>query len=551
MVPRHEASIKPVLDGLLTTLVERKPDTKPTESGVALIVALDQLIAVSEEIVQTAHRQLAALQRDRNQLLLIRRLPFELLQEIFRLCIWDESRKIWSYSTLRSIQRTCTHWAKVVENTPKFWTSITERRTEKSAELSIRHSRGLPLDVRLTGTSDRNVNSQYVDFVAPLSHRWGSLRINTTDSQTIQRMLAVPAPILKTLSIDGNWASSSGIAAPLFSDNAPQLEELTIRRFVLPWTSGVISGLRHLELNFQSVFPSPSVDQLLPLLAASPALRFLQVSGEIAELAVTQPAVHVPELARMVLKDVSHMAAARFLDNVILPRTTRVSVCVKWVSGLASTTSANAMTRSVCHRLAFLADGVSSSTISVVRDLECFRFDYASGGIELALKPGPYSVSDVSAICQSFFDAIAPARLTLPTALTLGFGLRWTIEEVHNALVFMDSNFTSVVHLSLHVDRLGMLDVLRAPIKIEGKMEQERWLFPAMKSCTLRGHRPASDHPAIVDLIRARAAQQASGVALLEGLEISNSNEYPVHQADEVKSLMPTVIISSRRRSVG
>lgn len=192
--------------------------------------------------------------RDEHQALLSsnRRLPTELLLEIFTLCIPQHLFDISKVPT-HVIGQVCRRWAAITLSTPRLWSyfSIKLHRTAAVVNLMkawLERSRASPLSIRLDGRGLRThlfslpskaVMQSFMDDFVTHCQRWRELRLCHLPSEYIPLLAAAKGsmPLLQTLSITGR----SGFASLDTFEFAPQLRTLVLcsgvnhHRLKIPW----------------------------------------------------------------------------------------------------------------------------------------------------------------------------------------------------------------------------------------------------------------------------------------------------------------------------
>ncbi|KAJ7081815.1 hypothetical protein B0H15DRAFT_446523 [Mycena belliarum] len=256
-----------------------RSNTIPLDSQIPVI--LSAILAAEEDIRTTTENEVLApgvkprqdsprefVRIHRSILSSLRRLPTEILSEIFMHCSDEEDG-----FKPRKYAAVCSRWRDVALSTPRLWCNVC-LQDEKTAprslfsllSLQLQRSGQGPLSVTF---SDRHSNNNMIlELLLAVSHRWRSLDLTITSSQ--QRCICrSPShfPILKRLSIRVMSSFNLGnLSRPL-----PLLEELTLEarydiRFKLPWTN----------------FTKCTLVQCVP----SQVLEVIRASSAIAELSL-------------------------------------------------------------------------------------------------------------------------------------------------------------------------------------------------------------------------------------------------------------------------
>ncbi|KAF7982870.1 hypothetical protein HWV62_25100 [Athelia sp. TMB] len=255
------------LDGLqlsVTELLETFAAPSPAECSVirerighiaADMTILDAEIERVEDILARLRHNRAVLRQrsngHHNALNLTRRLPVEILGEIFILC--QETS-----ASGRSIAPThiCRQWRAVALATSKLWNNLKitmkskERADAEMTPLWLQRSGGQPLTIEL-GNPDRqsswwgDMDIEQADiFTKVNSHaqRWGDVTMHLTQSMlALLRSFPEDLPILHTLHLNGPEHRSELPSSLTNFQIAPALRNLTLQRRVasalpeIPW----------------------------------------------------------------------------------------------------------------------------------------------------------------------------------------------------------------------------------------------------------------------------------------------------------------------------
>ncbi|KAK7021233.1 F-box domain-containing protein [Favolaschia claudopus] len=198
-------------------------------------------------------------------------LPFELLSNIFLLCIDADSGTY--VQDAYTVSHVCTHWRNVAINTPQIWTGpITvsvhpyfireaeEERPVYAEGLRAWLARSEPLSISMSLEGFRmgmwspktKTSSRITQELAQTTSRWHSLRTRHSVLTSLIKTLAEGGPFtsLEELELEDmveTDGQNTDVAASVSFLNAPRLHKLTINmvcRIPMPWTQ-----LSHLNLH--------------------------------------------------------------------------------------------------------------------------------------------------------------------------------------------------------------------------------------------------------------------------------------------------------------
>jgi hypothetical protein len=189
---------------------------------------------------------------------LIRRMPPELLSEIFILSLPEDWEK-GIYDFRRAVMlpgSVCKHWRDIALSTPRLWNLISSklRKTTVPSEVDfvrtwISRSGELPLCIRLHGGwlddseyMESSAANSITDAVAEYAERWEHAEFAMTHSMNLFRSAKNRLLHLHTLVIDFSYGPTpSSMASIDIFEVAPQLTSITFRcnalhHFIIPWT---------------------------------------------------------------------------------------------------------------------------------------------------------------------------------------------------------------------------------------------------------------------------------------------------------------------------
>lgn len=218
-------------------------------------------------------RQLIPLRKQRNSLLPIHTLPWELQTEILARSLRGEKHPT---KRLASLETVCDRWWHVIKHAPRLWAYIQFPGTTWAYALS--HSRNAPIDLVIKERDiRRNLQLEgfdsFFDTVSKQTDRWRSLRTTLPDLQAVLPSLEKPLPILESLDLNNSGAGG----AEMKLKEIPQLRRVRIRQVNLLWDHAVVSGLESLSLSVMTVPGASWGVQLRAVLESSPRLNRLRL----------------------------------------------------------------------------------------------------------------------------------------------------------------------------------------------------------------------------------------------------------------------------------
>ncbi|KAK7055771.1 hypothetical protein R3P38DRAFT_2499383 [Favolaschia claudopus] len=291
------------------------------------IAALQSKIAEYQRLRQSAALQI---QRDTAILSAVRRIPHDVLLEIFAWTVPDDARMKHVHATHRCpwvLGHVCSRWRAISVGSPKLWTHIDRRLPLGMIKAQLDRSLPHPLTVEL-GFSDKG----RVELLIACSSRWEAADIE-------MRGLMGPAlaavqgqlPLLRRLKYHDN----NGFRLFGAFSSAPVLRDVSLSgraSVVLPW-----SQVKRLNLK----------------LLDSTILNPLEEAQNIEELSVTgRPLGQLPSPGAMELSCLRKLLIKNgvFLDSLILPALNDLYV------SMDLTSVPSLIHRSNCHLTRFTTD---------------------------------------------------------------------------------------------------------------------------------------------------------------------------------------------------
>ncbi|TDL23289.1 hypothetical protein BD410DRAFT_721536 [Rickenella mellea] len=185
----------------------------------------------------------------------------------------------------------CKHWTEVALNTPVLWSRITVSNHDSliKARRKLSRSKSVPLDICVQfsprmdhsgATTESLIHA--MDILRPSIWRWRSFRLavpNRPQAHAALMQCREAAPILEDLSVQifhfmqDDYYSTPPL--PLFAGHTPRLRMCSFTSFNFGWDPSLASKLRVLKLGGYWHGFSPSVETILGILRACPALEEL------------------------------------------------------------------------------------------------------------------------------------------------------------------------------------------------------------------------------------------------------------------------------------
>ena len=230
-----------------------------------------QLVALD----QVAAEVLSSIRSVRNRRAPINRLPWDVLALIPD--FWNGHGKKKVAITLTHVCRT---WREIFTSHASLWTDFYCIDAEKT-RVYLERSVSAPINMWLERKQGLSPNDPFLDIPSHAISRLKSLCITTTPDhlEDIAKHFLHPAPLLKTLEIDGGAASIHEtvpvLPSALFGGDLSSLRELCLESVCtqLPWRN--MNNLTSLTLDLLSR-PTVSIGQILDFFESAP--RLLEVT---------------------------------------------------------------------------------------------------------------------------------------------------------------------------------------------------------------------------------------------------------------------------------
>ena len=291
-----------------------------------------------------------------NALATISRLPDEVLAGAFlqlNLFFRNDQLQWRSIDRYRwiTVCQVCVHWRSVALSTPRLWNDITVTRSLGWMREVLARSQRAPLRVRIALTSLVDGMGESARLVLRELGRIEDLVIGVSaDALEILRALDAPAPLLRSLNIEGvrqRMSRQPGgerqIPPPqvLARATTAQLEQLDLLHCKFPWNLPVpFTSLTHLKVVGTGA-DRPPIAHVIMTLASFKILESLDLEGMIPTLtegatALPTPAmvVRFPRLKRLRLVGET-MNCANLLNRLVFPSSVSIALECTSKRGLA------------------------------------------------------------------------------------------------------------------------------------------------------------------------------------------------------------------------
>ncbi|KAJ6466022.1 hypothetical protein C8R47DRAFT_1154166 [Mycena vitilis] len=323
---------------------------------------LTQLTLSREVIAESLHQH-------RGVVSPVRRLPLELLWEIFALTLPDESGSIEPHleSTIPwRVSAVCRSWREAALSYGPLWSTVTVpfSRTQFAAlklETQLKRSRNGPLDISF---QQRAVTSQVFNMVFAQCHRWDRLHLEVSPS-TAPNLQALrnsadgsSLPSLQRLEVIVS-SSSPAVAVPDVFSTARQLRKVMLTdasfRFPSPRLTISWDGITHYRANYPRW-------QHLEILKAAPNLRECNIHHTEfqSSIGLDWETVTLPHLRRLHVDCCNFLLHlnAPLLENLVLSEAGRVQNLLPFARGAPG-----------LQRLTLLHCSINEGSIQLLRSL--------------------------------------------------------------------------------------------------------------------------------------------------------------------------------------
>ncbi|KAG8957228.1 hypothetical protein FRC03_010349 [Tulasnella sp. 419] len=266
-------------------------------------------------------------------------LPNELLEEIILYVVESQFPYGRYLKDLNRISLICSRMYDIIENTPRFWSSIASQSILQTST-QLKKSADCPLRIYISG--DLNT----VSLLSSHIHRWQHVHFRYLNIDDWNLLFRKPAPLLESFRVEC-WLP--GLALELFQGHAPKLRHLDIANHCMSWDLGLMKGLTYLRLRAwdSRTKAMPTSGQYLEMLMNCPNLEEFHLTGrgyvsKTPNLSNTlQADVHLPRLIILALTgELQGAIVQSFLRHIKAPRLIDVRV-PRWNSSFNALHSLN------------------------------------------------------------------------------------------------------------------------------------------------------------------------------------------------------------------
>jgi hypothetical protein len=209
----------------------------------------------------------------------VRRLPPELLGEIFRHCLPQDYQEKGAHQAVMLPSHVCKHWRDVALSTPALWTNIDLHVTDETLESRVAllttwfsRSGGSPLSFTLDGKE--NVRP-LLAFLLQHCNRWQCINLRVPFNEMLRCLEAAKGHLqcLETVRIYPGYSTTSYAVEHIF-ESAPRLRNVSLN-FGVKWNGHRGSWPQLVELD--AGYVSYTVGECLALLQSMRNLQKLRI----------------------------------------------------------------------------------------------------------------------------------------------------------------------------------------------------------------------------------------------------------------------------------
>lgn len=302
------------------------------------IAKYNGLLAKREELSQiiSSHRALLSPAR---------RLPPELVKEIFLFCLPEQRKAAMSSSEAPVLLgRICSAWRHISLTTPQLWSSIhivvpnhrdKTRRRAQGVQTWLAQAGLLPLSISIidsNGPEDQNRDATLlVKCLIPFSRRWNQidLRLPQSAFEAIATILPEEIPLLESISIQSSLVVRSSVTrGKMRILQGPLLRSVSFRHFLADPRMLVVNWYQLTDLHLEAGDPWASELRIstrtaLDILALCPKLvSCILLVHSCWPDPFTPPPVPIilPDLQTIQVLETYEVHLHEFFDHIIAPR---------------------------------------------------------------------------------------------------------------------------------------------------------------------------------------------------------------------------------------
>lgn len=225
------------------------------------------------DMASTTQAEITELKILRNAALPIHTLPREILTYILLIRLDPLN---WSIRVVTRFMSVCSSWKSLLENGWMFWPRLRSRYSPRLLELILSRNASGPLHVVCSKWDEEPAKSGFLKLAAKHSTRWFNLTFAGVVSNAVKEQLHAPTPNLTELNVCSSRLNVDYVTIDL--SEGKTLHHLLLHGVGISWDTPRLRGLRSIQLNRVNHSP-PSLSQLYTILASSPQLWYLRLSG--------------------------------------------------------------------------------------------------------------------------------------------------------------------------------------------------------------------------------------------------------------------------------
>ncbi|KAG8963137.1 hypothetical protein FRC05_004908 [Tulasnella sp. 425] len=459
----------------------------------------------------------------------IKDLPLEIFCKITLLATlddWDHDRY---YDRLRFLRLVATSWSALIDNHPKFWTTISFRDDEPVWRMALKKSKAAEIDV-VTGSSFRpeDLQPRLVEAIVGHMPRVRSLQILDRDFEDLIAN-APAAPRLQSLSLNGDSDNEYSIALPCHPAKwAPNLRNVDLWFSCLIWKEPLWNNLERLRINTNAGLP---LQEMFTILKASPGLRSLDILGVFPPGQRPLPVVELEALKYLSFCSRGG-SPAEALNSIIARGTARFTVHCQFDA--SDETQVQSTLQSTSRFASNIVDGNAGTWLELALGSQPDRITMRE--FEVRLKKQVHFNLHYQTTLTQLFEGLPSSRREAVTIVKMGGTASNFVPAV---FPIIHSFFPNVSHLDIS----GITEALEA---ILGR-PNEGWLFPHLETLSLSHHDNGRRLMGVVEP-RFKAAEAGEHVAQIKTLSLRFRRGKHIDKAEtaELDALVPNIVVEHR-----
>ncbi|KAG8852962.1 hypothetical protein FRB96_008481 [Tulasnella sp. 330] len=446
---------------------------------------IDYLILATPLLEDALNNRIYHLRHQRTALVLIHKLPVELLADVFRYVSGVDRRpaRADTIESLHILAQVCTAWASVVKGSPALWTIVHAAHSQADWTNTLTLSNSHPLTLNLIDNHWPQASHMALwQTVSKHIWRWESASVILSPDMDVSSLEGDPPPALQELRLQGQGMIPAARSLDLFRGRrAPKLLHITLEAVSLRnWSSSTLTGLHSLTFKNFIAEPGSSIYQFYDILRACPSLQHLCVhavifTGEIIALEET-PRIPLPKLQQLDIHCRANILGA--IDDLVRCNDIKI-----WCPGIL-----------LAQYLPIIMQRFSPCFYSQLTSNTQLLLDVAGGSVKLRVRSGRnprspdsyilclYGMHGIPSILHKVIDLVIAAPTVFHITLSLQDFKTMQIPRI------VDPLWRLLLVESLEFMRCGrgldaLLEKLASPRWEDGT---ERWMFPHLKHILLK-----------------------------------------------------------------